>query len=69
MDDFRFAHALADLAAEVSLEHFSAGPGRGRLKADGTLVSDADLAVERALLEVERALLELLARERPPTRS
>lgn len=39
--------------------HFCAGPGRGRPKADGTLVSDADLAVERALLD-------LLARERAP---
>jgi len=40
------------------MEHFSATLGRGRPKADGTLVSDADLAVERALLDV-------LARERP----
>jgi len=58
MDDLRFAQELADLAAEVSMEHFSATLGRGRPKADGTLVSDADLAVERALLDV-------LARERP----
>ncbi len=58
MDDLRLAHALADLADAVSTEQFSAGPGRGRLKADGTLKSDADLAVERALLD-------LLARERP----
>ncbi|CAA9511180.1 MAG: hypothetical protein AVDCRST_MAG67-2740 [uncultured Solirubrobacteraceae bacterium] len=41
------------------MEHFSAGLGRGRPKADGTPVSDADLAVEQALLD-------LLARERPP---
>ena len=58
MDDLRFAQELADLAAAISMEHFSAGPGRGRPKPDGTLVSDADLAVEGALLG-------LLARERP----
>lgn len=58
MDDIGLAHALADRAAEVSMEHFSGGLGRGRPKADGTPVSDADLAVEQALLD-------LLARERP----
>ncbi len=40
------------------MEYFRAGPGPGRPKADGTLVCDADLAVERALLD-------RLARERP----
>ena len=51
MDDLRLAQALADLAEEVALKYFNAEKGPGRQKADGTLVSDADLAVERALLD------------------
>ena len=58
MDDLSLAQVLADLAAKVSMQYFNAGPGGGRPKADGTLVSDADLAVERALLD-------RLKRERP----
>jgi len=58
MDDLPLAQVLADLAAEVSMECFRAGPGHGRPKPDGTLVGDADLAVERAILD-------RLARERP----
>lgn len=58
MDDLPFAQLLADLAAEVSMEYFSGGRAHERPRADGTLVSDADLAVEQALLD-------RLARQRP----
>jgi histidinol-phosphatase len=58
MDDLRLAQLLADVAAEISMRHFRAGPGPGRSKADGTMVGDADLAVDRALID-------RLGRERP----
>ena len=58
MDDLPFAQLLADIAADVSMKYFRAGPDPGRSKLDGTLVSDADLAVEGALLD-------RLGRERP----
>ncbi len=51
MDDLPLARVLAAVAAEVSVKYFDAGPGHGRRKADGTLVGEADLAVERALID------------------
>ncbi len=56
-DDLAFAHQLADLASEVALEFFHRGV-ETIVKEDGTPVSEADL-------EVDRRLLEVLARERP----
>ncbi|MFD3759342.1 inositol monophosphatase family protein [Streptomyces sp. NPDC058622] len=55
--DIRLAHRLVDLADAIALRHFRNGP-RSHRKADGSPVSEADLAVEKALLEV-------LAAERP----
>lgn len=55
--DVLLAHRMADLADGIALSWFDRGP-RTSVKPDGTPVSEADLAVERALLE-------LLARERP----
>ncbi|MEU3059743.1 inositol monophosphatase family protein [Streptomyces subrutilus] len=55
--DARLAHRLVDLADGIALRHFRNGP-RSHRKADGSPVSEADLAVERAMLEV-------LAAERP----
>lgn len=55
--DVELAHRLADVATQVALDHFEQRPERWH-KADGTRVSAADLAVERALLE-------LLALHRP----
>ena len=55
--DLALARSLADLAAEVALPYVGA-PLRWGHKADGSPVSEADLAVERALLAV-------LATERP----
>lgn len=46
-DDLDFARYLADLADGISMDAF--GKARSRRKADGTIVTEADEAVERAL--------------------
>lgn len=56
-DDLAFAHRLADLASEVSLEYFHRGV-ETLIKEDSTPVSEADL-------ETDRRMVELLKRERP----
>ncbi|OMI36993.1 inositol monophosphatase family protein [Streptomyces sparsogenes] len=55
--DLLLAHQLVDLADEISLRHFGREP-LSRHKADGSPVSEADLAVEKAVLAV-------LAAQRP----
>lgn len=55
--DVEFAHELASAADQVALR-FAGGEVRYRSKADGTPVSDADLAAEEAMLA-------LLSRYRP----
>lgn len=55
--DLALARSLADLAADVALPYVGS-PLRWERKADGSPVTEADLAVERALLA-------LLAAERP----
>ena len=55
--DIKLAHRIADVAAEIALAYFES-PIEQWGKTDGTPVSAADLAVERALLDV-------LASERP----
>ncbi|MCS4275604.1 histidinol-phosphatase [Mycetocola sp. BIGb0189] len=57
-EDLALALRLADVADEISLERFRAGDLRVDTKPDRTHVTDADLAVERAL----RAIIET---ERP----
>lgn len=57
-EDLALAHRLADAADAISLERFRAGDLHVSTKPDRTHVTDADLAVERALREI-------LARERP----
>lgn len=47
-DEFDFAHHLADLADEISMKFFRHDP-TVRTKADGTPVTEADEAIERAL--------------------
>ena len=49
-DDLSIALELAELAAGLALEFFDQ-PIEARLKADGTPVTEADLAVERLLVE------------------
>jgi histidinol-phosphatase len=64
--DIELAHRLASLAAEVALSYVPREVRR-ELKADGSLVSDADLAVEEALLSVlsdERPKDAVLSEER-----
>jgi histidinol-phosphatase len=56
-DDLALAMRLADAASAISMAHFRQSP-REWTKSDGSLVTEADLAVEHAL----RALL---VRERP----
>ena len=56
-DDIELAHELASVAAEAALPH-AGGAVEHRLKGDGSPVSVADLAAERAMLDV-------LARRRP----
>lgn len=56
-DDARLAHRLADLAGQTALRYFGQSP-RSQTKDDGSLVTEADVAVERALTGV-------LAAERP----
>ncbi|GGR77636.1 histidinol-phosphatase [Streptomyces humidus] len=55
--DIRLAHRLVDLADSLALDYFERQPAV-RHKDDGSPVSEADLAVEKALLAV-------LAEERP----
>ncbi|MEV8554261.1 inositol monophosphatase family protein [Streptomyces glaucescens] len=55
--DVLLAHRLVDVADALSLRYFGRTPA-SRQKADGSPVSEADLAVEEALLEI-------LAVERP----
>lgn len=50
-DDLALAHHLADVADELSLGYYR-GYVRHHWKADGTPVSEADLAVEHALMEI-----------------
>lgn len=57
LGDVDLAHRLAAAADAVSAEHFGGSPEVSR-KADGTVVSTADLAVEEVLLD-------LLRRHRP----
>lgn len=57
-DDLALARRLADVADEISLARFRSGTLEIRTKPDATHVTDADLAVERALRDV-------LAAERP----
>ncbi|MET9255818.1 inositol monophosphatase family protein [Streptomyces sp. NPDC003717] len=54
--DLELAHEMADIAADIAMAHFL--KARTRVKADRSLVTEADLAVERALAD-------LLGRERP----
>lgn len=49
-DDLALAHELADLARTISLAMFRGDFGQRR-KADGSIVTDADEAVERAIRE------------------
>ncbi|MEU3991641.1 inositol monophosphatase family protein [Streptomyces platensis] len=56
-NDVLLAHRLVDLADRMALRYFQQGV-RSQEKADGSPVSEADLAVEKAMLEV-------LATERP----
>jgi histidinol-phosphatase len=57
-DDLALALRLADAADEISLGHFTGDAVAHDLKADGSPVSAADIAVERRICE-------LLAEERP----
>jgi len=57
VEDLALAHRLADMAADIALEHFHRGVTT-EMKSDGSPVSEADL-------EVERRLVAHLARERP----
>jgi histidinol-phosphatase len=50
-DDVEFAHELATTATRIALSYFDADV-RYETKSDGSPVSDADLAVERALVEL-----------------
>jgi histidinol-phosphatase len=51
-EDLALAHRLAEVASRVSLDHF--GSSRNWVKADGTPVGEADLAVDRVLCELIR---------------
>src|SRR5205823_4618442 len=53
-DDVELAHELASVAADVALR-FVEGRFDYELKADGSPVTEADLAVEAALVELIRA--------------
>lgn len=53
LSDLELAYHLADLASLVALEYFERGVGH-RLKLDGSPVTDADLATEKAMIEVLR---------------
>jgi histidinol-phosphatase len=56
-DDLALAHRLAELAAEVALPYFHRGVE--------TIVKDDDTPVSEADLEVDRRIVEALRRERP----
>lgn len=47
-EEVAFANHLADLADQIAMDHFRRDPGV-RTKRDGTLVTEADEAVERAI--------------------
>jgi histidinol-phosphatase len=49
-EDLTFAHQLAQTASRLSLDYF--GSSTSHIKADGTPVGEADLAVDRALNEL-----------------
>lgn len=51
--DVAFAHELASVATSVALPYFQAGVAH-RYKLDGSPVSDADLAVEKRLIDLLR---------------
>jgi histidinol-phosphatase len=55
-DDLKLAHEMADIAADVALRYFLNTPVR--VKADRSLVTEADLAIEREIAKI-------LSRERP----
>ncbi len=57
-DDLRLAHELADLADSIALPRFTAEGLRSSRKPDGSFVTEADTATERALRD-------LLAERRP----
>lgn len=57
VEDLAFAHRLADLAAEVSLEFFHRGVE--------TVIKDDDTPVSEADLETDRRMVELLLEARP----
>ncbi len=48
-DELRFAEHLVDLADPISLHHFRRDETAVRMKSDGTPVTEADEAIERAL--------------------
>lgn len=52
-DDVELAHALASMAGSVALRYFETALGH-ELKLDGSPVSDADLAVEKRLIDLLR---------------
>jgi histidinol-phosphatase len=54
-EDLAIAHGLADVAAEVAMGYFGRPTG-SEIKDDGTPVGEADLAVDRVLLERLRDL-------------
>jgi len=69
--DLALGHRLADAAAELSLSRFR-GELRRWSKSDGSLATDADVAVEdelRARLAVERPAAAILGEERGQTGS
>src|SRR6185436_13755621 len=70
-DDLQLARQLADAAATISLAHLGQDIGRWS-KTDGSLATDADLAVEdalRAQLRSERPDDAVLGEERGQTGS
>jgi histidinol-phosphatase len=69
-EDLAFAHELARIAAPIALELF--GSAASYLKADGTPVGEADLAVDKVLSEMIRATFPndaILSEESPPSGS
>lgn len=54
-DDLSLALRLADAADEISSDAFTGDPLAHELKADGTPVSDTDVAVERRIREIVAA--------------
>lgn len=54
VDDLRLAHQLADVATRIARRYFG-GRLQYHLKSDSTPVTEADLAVERVLLELLQA--------------